>query len=103
MPFPVESYLARIQKLADEFKQQRLQPLHERAAQQQQQQRSQGSGNSSPSGQGAAPGVTASGVTAQDVIDELHDYLFRGQRFVAPPFGRSNLPRNTMLDHPGVW
>lgn len=102
MPFPVESYLARIQKLADEFKQQRLQPLRERAAQQQQQQ-SQGGGDGSPSGQGAASGVTTPGVTAQDVIDELHDYLFRGQRFVAPPFGRSNLPRNTMLDHPGVW
>ena len=101
VPFPVESYLARIQALADEFAQQRLRPLLERAAataagQQQQQQGLAGSPSPSSS---TAPLL----LPAATVLAELEDYLYQTQRISVPAFGRSNLPPSALLDHPGVW
>ena len=102
VPFPVESYLARIQALADEFAQQRLRPLLERAAataagQQQQQPGSAGSPYPSSSSTAPLPLPPAT------VLAELEDYLYQTQRISVPAFGRSNLPPSALLDHPGVW
>ena len=79
VPFPVEAYLGRIEKLAEEFERQRLRPMK----------------------------VTAGGVEgklkATEVLAELENYLFQTQRFSVTSFGRSNLPSGALVDHPGVW
>ena len=79
VPFPVESYLGRIQKLAEEFEQQRLRPMN------------------------AAAGGAEGRLAASVVMADLDDYLFHAQRFSVPGFGRSNLPSGALVDHPGVW
>lgn len=99
VPFPVEAYLARIQALADEFAQQRLRPLLERAAVEQQQQQDSEGSHPHPSCLAAVPPP----LPPATVLAELEDYLYQTQRISVPAFGRSNLPPGALLDHPGVW
>mmetsp|Transcript_30207 Transcript_30207/g.67015 ORF Transcript_30207/g.67015 Transcript_30207/m.67015 type:complete len:311 (+) Transcript_30207:86-1018(+) len=81
VPFPVDAFLARIDKMVEEVEKQRLAPL-----------RSQSASSSSGGGPSAA-----------DVVREVEAYLYETQRISVPPYGRSNLPSRGMVDHPGVW
>lgn len=102
VPFPVEPYLERIQKLADEFCRQRLLPLL-----------SGGGGGGGTvagleGGQKGEPSTTEAGSIAaspshEAILAELDDFLFGAQRITVPAFGRSNLPPGALVDHPGVW
>ena len=79
VPFPVDSYLERIERLAEEFERQRLRPMK------------------------LAAGGEERKLTPTEVLNELDNYLFQTQRFSVPSFGRSNLPLGALVDHPGVW
>ena len=94
VPFPVEPYLERIQKLAEEFRRQRLLPLLA----------SGGSGGSTVGLDGGLPTeAVAAGPSQEAILAELENFLFRVQRISVPAFGRSNLPPGALVDHPGVW
>ncbi|KAG1677963.1 hypothetical protein FOA52_001381 [Chlamydomonas sp. UWO 241] len=65
-----------------------------------------GGGGTSVGGGGGGGGGGGRARGALDpcsVLSALNDFLFVGQRISAAPFGRSNLPPNSVLDHPGVW
>ncbi|GAX75836.1 hypothetical protein CEUSTIGMA_g3279.t1 [Chlamydomonas eustigma] len=103
VPFPVESYLSRIQKLAEEFESQRLTPLLLQLC--------RTSLDQSPNNwasdcisiqQHQTQGIRCM-ISPDTLLSELSNFLYRANNFRIPEFGRSNLPLSSMLDHPGVW
>ncbi|KAL4421748.1 hypothetical protein ABPG77_009731 [Micractinium sp. CCAP 211/92] len=60
-----------------------------------------GGGTSSSGEQGGEQGSGASGPSSEPVLQVLRRYLFEQQGFRAA--GRSALPGQAILDHPGVW
>lgn len=75
VPLPVASYLARLERMADELARWRLPEL--------------------------PPDPTRPLAEAQ--LAAVLDYLFVEKGFSVPAYGRSNLPAGSVVDHPGVW
>eukprot|EP00890_Picochlorum_soloecismus_P000692 jgi/Picsp_1/1623/NSC_05101-R1_protein len=71
--FPVDPYVARLRRLTEDFRKNRLERL--------------GKKKSSP----------------HDVVLELEEFLFVDQRFRLPDFVTSNLPNNATVANAGVW
>ena len=73
--FPVQSYLDRISRLSDDFDKQRLQPLQ----------------------------INHDSLSSEAVVEALESFLYQDLKIQCAPFGRSNLPPNSLIDHPGVY
>ena len=42
-------------------------------------------------------------ITVDSLLQVVKSQLFNEKQFRAPTYGRSNVPFNSILDHPGIW